>query len=359
MFEYLKTTVSVGAVAMGLCLGAGSAFSAETINVTAISGYAPTAAWVKVFEEYFIPEVDKALAAKGDYTINWNKGFSGTVVKPRGELDAISTGVGDIGIIVPVFHVDKLPLHNVSFVTPFATGDLRLVTKAMGQIADDVPAFKKEWQDLGLVYLGASGSVDNYQAVCKTNKAGPADFNGVKIAGAGTNLLYFKGVGGVGVNSNLGDFYNNIQTGIADCASVWAEAAAGFKMYEVAPFFIKADMGATTSFAIAANEIFWNGLPDAVKETMVTASRGYGEALADYVVAASGKALETYKANGGTIVQFTPEQRKEMAAGMPNIAKEWAEAADKAGKPGTEILKKYMDILRAAGQPISREWDKE
>lgn len=358
MRNHIRTTVSAAAFAAVISAGT-AAFAAETINLTAVSGYAPTASWVKIFEEYFIPEVDKALAAKGDYVINWNRGFSGTVVKPRGELDAVSSGVADIAIVVPAFHVDKLPLHAISFVTPFATGDLHLVTSAMGQLAKDIPEFTKEWSDLGMVYLGAAGSVDNYQAVCKTNKETPEAFNGVKIAGAGTNLLYFKGVGGVGVSSNLGDFYNAMQTGIADCASVWAEAAAGFKLYEVAPYFIKADMGATTSFAIAANETFWESLPEPVKEVMKTVTAGYGEALADYVVAAAGASIEKYKANGGTIVQYTPEQREAMAAGMPNIAKEWAETADKAGKPGSKILTIYMDILRANNQQIARQWDKE
>ncbi|MEX0407333.1 C4-dicarboxylate TRAP transporter substrate-binding protein [Aquibium sp. LZ166] len=355
----MRTSVSAAAFAAVFSAAVGTALAAETINLTAVSGYAPTASWVKIFEEYFIPQVDKALAEKGDYVINWNKGFSGTVVKPRGELDAVSSGVADLAIVVPAFHVDKLPLHAVSFVTPFATGDLHLVTRAMSKIAEEVPEFTQEWSDLGVHYIGPAGSVDNYEAVCKTNKPNPKDFDGVKIAGAGTNLLYFKGVGGVGVNSNLGDFYNAMQTGIAECSSVWAEAAAGFKLYEVAPYFIKADMGAVTSFAIAANETYWETLPEPVKEAIEEATAGYGTALADYVVAAADASLETYKANGGTIVQYTQEQRQEMAAGMPNIAKEWAEAADKAGKPGSKILTMYMDMLRANDQEIAREWDKE
>lgn len=359
MTSTLKRIFRAGALAAAMVLFPGWSTAAETVQVAAISGYAPTAAWVKVFEDYFVPEVDKALAAKGQYTVKWNRGFSGTVVKPRGELDAVSSGLGDIGIIVPPFHVDKLPLHNVSFVAPFAAGDLHVVNKAMQQIANDVPAFRKEWDALNLVYLGSAGSVNNYQAVCKTNKPTAADFKGVKVVGAGTNLLYFQGVGAIGINSNLGDFYNQLQTGVGACASVWAEAAAGFKLYEVAPFFIKIDQGAVTSFGLAANKAFWAKLPKPVAEAMQKAADGYGIALADYVNAASDKGLQTYREKGGTVVQYTPEQRRAWAAAMPNIAKEWAIATDKVGKPGTEVLKRYMDFLRANNQPIARQWDKE
>lgn len=342
-----------------LLLGSSWAYAQETINVTVVSGYPPTASWVKIFEEHYIPAVDQKLAGKNEYKINWNKGFSGTIVKPRGELDAVSSGIGDMGIVVPPFHVDKLPLFNISFVTPFATGDLHLVTETVSKLAEDIPEMQQEFTKINQVYLGSAGSVDNYQVVCKSAMEAPSDFEGVKVVGAGTNLRYFQGVGAVGISSNLADYYNQLQTGVAECASVWAEAAAGFKMYEVAPYFIKADQGAVTSFAVTANKQFWDGLPDPVKEVLRETAGEYGQKLADYVVDASSAAIETYKTNGGTVIEYTQEQREEWARNLPNIAQEWAEQTEAQGKPAKAVLKAYMDALRAAKQPIARNWDSE
>ena len=56
----------------------------QTINLTVVSGYPPVAAWVKVFKDYYVPEVAKRLAKTGNYKINWNEGFSGTIAKPAG-----------------------------------------------------------------------------------------------------------------------------------------------------------------------------------------------------------------------------------------------------------------------------------
>ncbi|MEO4041786.1 C4-dicarboxylate TRAP transporter substrate-binding protein [Hoeflea sp. CAU 1731] len=351
----LARIASVSAV----LLASSCAYAQESINITVVSGYPPTASWVKVFEEFYIPAVDKKLAEKNEYKINWNKGFSGTIVKPRGELEAVSSGIADMGIVVPPFHVDKLPLFNVSFVTPFATTDLHLVTETVSRLAEDIPEMKAEFDKINQVYLGSSGSVDNYQVICKSAIEKPADFEGVKVVGAGTNLRYFQGVGAVGISSNLADYYNQLQTGVAECASVWAEAAAGFKMYEVAPYYIKADQGAVTSFAVSANKQFWEGLPDPVKDVLRETAAEYGQSLADYVVDASAAAVETYKANGGTVIEYTQEQREEWAAGLPNIAQEWAEQTEAQGQPGNAVLKAYMDALRAANQPIARNWDTE
>lgn len=52
-------------------------------------------------------------------------------------------------------------------------------------------------------------------------------------------------------------------------------------------------------------------------------------------------------------------ERKEWALMLPNIAKEWAATQDKKGLPGTKILTTYMNAMRAANQPVLRQWDKE
>jgi TRAP-type C4-dicarboxylate transport system substrate-binding protein len=331
----------------------------KTINLTAVSGYSPTASWVKIFKEYFIPEVDKRLAAGGEFKINWNEGFSGTIAKPREELAAVETGLADIGIVVTAFHVDRLPLYNVAFVTPFVANDVALVVRTINQLTEKYPAMKQGWAKHNQIYLGASGSVDNYQVVCKPAIKDLADFKGKKIVGAGSNLLWLQGLGAVGVQGNLGEFGNNIQTGIADCAMVWAEAAAGFKLYDVAPFYVKADLGAANSFAVTVNLDTWKKLPPAVQKALQEAAIGYGDALSKYVVDVSDKGLKTFASNNGKIVEFSQPQREQWAKALPNIAQDWAKAADKQGLPGTQILKEYMDVMRANKQPIARHWDKE
>jgi hypothetical protein len=44
---------------------------------------------------------------------------------------------------------------------------------------------------------------------------------------------------------------------------------------------------------------------------------------------------------------------------MPNIGKDWAAKLDKKGLPGTKLFESYMSKMRAAKQPIIRQWDKE
>ena len=100
----------------GLAIGAALAtltavpgFAAEKISAVVIDGYPARALWVKEFTNFFIPEVDKRLAETGNYEMDWQESYGGSIVKPKGVLEGIQLGLGDIGIVTTIFHNSKLP----------------------------------------------------------------------------------------------------------------------------------------------------------------------------------------------------------------------------------------------------------
>ena len=55
------------------------------------------------------------------------------------------------------------------------------------------------------------------------------------------NLRYLEGIkDAAGVRGGLTDFYNMLQTGLVDAGMLWPEAAATFKISEVAPYMLRA-----------------------------------------------------------------------------------------------------------------------
>ena len=124
----VRYVIAIGAVSILALASVLPASAAKTINLTGISGYPPAATWVGAFVDTYLPTVNAELAKTGNYKINWNKGVSGTIVKPRGELEGVETGLGDVGLVVSAFHADKVPLYDVSFKTPFTSKDCLLYT---------------------------------------------------------------------------------------------------------------------------------------------------------------------------------------------------------------------------------------
>ena len=340
-------------------LGAKPVRAQEAVPLTVIDAYAPTALWVRVFLDYYMPEVDRRLAETGNYEIDWNRAFGGTVAKTGGVLEALQYGLADIGIITSPFHPDKIPFFNISYVTPLVTADIGLVARTVDELVERYPELREQWDDYNQVFLTAAGSIDTYQVLMNEPIETLEDFRGAKICGVGLNLRYVQGLGSAAVSSNLGDFYNNIATGLTDGTVAWAESAVAYKLYEVAPYMIDVRLGAVTSKVVTMNRRSWEGLPDEVRRVLAETAIDYRDELALETDRRAESSRHEFVEQGGTIQPLTDEQRRVWAESLPNMAQEWAEDLEERGLPGRQILRDYMDIMRANNQPIVRHWDRE
>ena len=354
-----RLNVGLAGACMVLLGFSSAAWSQQTINLTAIDGYPVRAMWVKEFSEFFIPEVDKRLAASGKYKIRWNQAWGGQIVKPRGVLEGIQRGLGDIGVVTTPFHTDKVPLQSIAYVTPFVTTNPKLVAQTLDKLAAQFPEVKQEFASHGQVYLTTAAVLDSYQLFTKEPVKTLADFQGLKVNGAGTNLRYLDGLGATGVAGPLTSYYNNVQTGVVNGAFLWTEAAVSFKLAEVAPHMLKADLGSVNTKVVTANAESWKKLPAEVRTVIQEVAVAYRDRLAK-LATDKGKASEAaYTKAGGTIITMSAGQRSAWAKGMPDLASEWAKSMDGKGKPGSKMLAAYMDALRAAGEKPLRDWDRK
>ncbi|MGI9355036.1 MAG: C4-dicarboxylate TRAP transporter substrate-binding protein, partial [Rhizobiaceae bacterium] len=334
--------------------------ASETISMIAIDGYPARAMWVKEFSAFFIPKVNEELKKTGNYEIKWQEAYGGTIVKPRGVLEGIKLGLGDIGIVTTIFHNSKLPSQGISAVTPFIAPDARIVAKAVDEIAREFPQMAKELDAENQVYLATGVVLDTYQMFSKTPINSLDDLKGKKVAGAGYNLRYLEGIdGAAGVRGGLPNFYNMLQTGVVDAAMLWPEAAKTFKIAEVAPYMLKADLGAVNSKTVTVNKDVWAKLPDEVKAVLQKVAVEYRDHVANVAMDRATESLEAYTNGGGTVVELTAEAREAWAKAMPNIAVDWAKKLDAAGAPGSDMLKAYMGKLKAAGLTPVRDWAAE
>jgi len=359
----ILTRRSLGAalcIAASAFLVAPQAKATETINMIAIDGYPERSMWVKEFSGFFIPRVNEELAKTGQYEIKWQEAYGGTIVKPRGVLEGIKLGLGDIGIVTTIFHNSKLPSQGISAVTPFVSPDARVVARAVDEIAREFPQMNAEFDRENQVYLATGVVLDTYQMFSKTPINTLSDMEGMKIAGAGYNLRYLEGIpGAAGVRGGLPNFYNMLNTGVVDAAMLWPESAKTFKIAEVAPYMLKADLGAVNSKTVTVNKDVWEKLPDEVKDVLKLVAIEYRDHVANVAMDRAATSLQAFVDGGGTVVEMSQDERNAWANAMPNIALDWAGELDKAGAPGSAMLVAYMDKLKAAGKTPIRDWAAE
>jgi TRAP-type C4-dicarboxylate transport system substrate-binding protein len=354
MKRLLKNTFA--GVALTLA-ATGVSQATETIKAVVIDGYPAKAMWVKEFSGFFIPEVDKRLAESGNYKIDWQESYGGSIVKPKGVLEGIKLGLGDIGIVTTIFHSSKLPSQALAAVTPFIAPDARAVATAVDEIAKEFPTMRNEFEKQNQVYLATGVVLDTYQVFSRNPVESLSDLEGGKVAGAGMNLRYLEGIkDAAGVRGGLTDFYTMLQTGLVDHAMLWPEAAKTFKIAEVAPYMLSADLGAVNSKTVTVNADFWKKLPDEVKQVLTDVALDYRNHVASVAMDRAAESRKAYEESGGKIMELSAEQRAAWANAMPNIATEWAAKLDDAGEPGTDMLNAYLEKLKAAGYEPTRDW---
>ena len=332
--------------------------SAKTYKVTVVAGHPPIFLWVTLCRDYFIPEVDKRLLeAGGKHKIVWNQAYGGTIAKIGGALEAIEEGIADMGFVGTIFEASKMPLHNVSYMTPFGTENIFHIVDVMTELQAKIPELAQEWTRHNQIYLGGA-ALDTYGILTDFPVKTVDDVKGHKIAAPGPSANWLKGTGGVPVASNLNEYYNGIKTGVFEGTLTFMTAASAIKVYEVAPNICMVNFGSQFAGGISINKDVFESFPSEVQEIFLNVGKNYTKKLAEAQTARANKAMAMMKKNGAKVIYLSEAERKRWANKLPNVPMQWAVGMEEKGLPGKAILKGYLDGLRKRGVKLVRDWDK-
>ena len=336
----------------------------ETISLTVASSHPTTIPWVGMIQTHFMAETDRLLAETGNYQITWDEAFGGTLYRANATLTSVEEGITDIGWVFSYLEGAKMPLSQVTAYTPFATSNVPVQLAVMRELFNENEAFRNEWEQYNIVMLGMTAS-DSYDLYTKTPVATLADLEGMRISAPGVLGTWLRGTGASAVDGALTTFYTDIQTGVSDGVLSLALGALPTRIYEVAPYVTRVQMGTVFSGGVAINRDRWDSLPEEVQQAMQAAGAYYSEAHAQDMMDRPAMAMEQIATLGAdqstpvTIVEMDPAERQAWVDALPNLAGEWASENDGRGLPAADFLAAYMDGLRAGGETPARDWSAE
>jgi TRAP-type transport system periplasmic protein len=341
-----------------------SAQTQQSFKLTIASSHPATLPWVGLMGSLFVPEVNKRVEAlnKG-YKIEWREAYGGQLYKMNATLTSVEQGVTDIGWVFHNLEAAKMPLSQFGTVTPFTTDDVRVVLDVANEMNEKVPALKREWEKNNMVFLGATG-VDTYHLFSKNPIASYADLKGRKISAPGSIGLWLKGSGAVPVDGSLTSYYTDIQTGVSEGAISISTGILPNKIYEVAPYITTVNIGALYIGGMAMNKDSFSKMPLEVQKILLDVGKLYSKTLGETLMQRYEGALKTMAEVGAKqtpsvrIANLSAGERERWVKTMPNLAAEWVKTNSARG-PAKDIVKTYMDALRARGVKPAREWDKE
>jgi TRAP-type C4-dicarboxylate transport system substrate-binding protein len=357
----MKKLYSTLAVSLLAATALAGVANARTYKLTIAAGQ-PTRAIPALaeFSKFWVPEVQKRIKAAGlKDTVEFKEAYAGTLLKPRRVLLGVQDGIADIGFVPALFHPDKLPLEQISFVTPFCTGDLAKTTNAYRELYKKLPAMAKQYDKFNVERI-AGQSIDSYQFFTAFPFKKVEDLKGRKMAATGALLDMYKGLGVTTVDSNMMEYYNSTKTGVYEGFIIFGSSTIPMKYPEAAPYVTKTDFGAVYTDVIVMNKDSMKRLPKEIQKIMRDVAKEW-EDIGDKAAAAKAKwsfegAQKAFK--DAKFYVLPDEERKKWAEAMPNVATQWADRMEKKGLPGKQALKIYMDSMRAQGAKCMREWDK-
>jgi len=336
----------------------------EVINLTVASSHPTVIPWVGMIQTHFMARTDEVLAATGNYKIEWNEAFGGQLYKANATLTSVEEGITDIGWVFSFLEAAKLPLSQGSSYAPFATNNPAAQLSVMQELLQTNEAFLKEWESHNLKVLGLTGT-DSYDVYTKEPLEGFASLDGMKLSAPGVLGNWLRGTGANAVDGALTTFYTDVQTGVSDGVLSLALGVLPSKIYEVAPYITRVDIGVAFSGAVAINRDTWDSLPGEVQNAMIEAGNYYTKSHAEDLLLRHEAALEKMQEIGAgqtppvTLTPMDQADREAWVNAMPNIAKEWADALEEKGIPAGDYMKAYMAGLRARGEAPVRNWDED
>lgn len=353
--------------AVGAALAASGVLPAraqQTLKLTIASSHPTTVPWVGLMSTVFVPEVNKRVEALGKgYRIEWREAYGGQLYKANATLTSVEQGVTDIGWVFHNLEAAKMPLAQFGTVTPFTTDDVRIILEVVNQMHETIPALRREWERNNAVFLGATG-VDSYHLFTKQPVRSYEDLRGRKISAPGSIGLWLRNSGAVPVDGSLTSYYTDIQSGVSEGTISIATGILPNKIYEVAPYITKVNIGALYVGGMAMNKDSYERLPREIQQIVREAGQLYSQELGKVLMQRYEGALKTMVEVGAkqavpvTLSEFSPAEREKWVRSMPNLAADWVRTNAARG-PASEIVSTYMSELRRRGVKPARDWDKE
>jgi TRAP-type C4-dicarboxylate transport system substrate-binding protein len=332
---------------------------AETRKFTIISASPITVTPTTITKEYFVPEINRRLAASGkDFKIEWTESYGPQLAKFTEVLENVEEGIAHFGVLLRNFEESKLPLEQYPSFIPFGIIEPKTMYAVDSRVRAQVPEMAAMYLKYGQIQIARANSVTPHMFTNFPIKT-VDDMKGHKIGTSGSLGHILFGTGAVLVTANMAQSYVDIKNGVYDGYAISETNAYPYRTFEVAPYLTKTYFGVTNTPCIVANKKTWDSLPDFARAIIQQVADGWGAEHWKLDEKRIVEFTDTMVKRGVKIYDMPFAERQRWAKVMPNIAKDWAAEMDKKGLPGSRILTAYMNEVRATGQPVVRHWDRD
>lgn len=260
----------------------------------------------------------------------------------KDNLDAIASGIADMGMVADSYVPDKLPLSNI-YMQPPLWPNATEATRFYLDVKDDPKyGLKAEVEKLGLHRF--SGFVmAGYKLFTISKPVNTiADIKGIRIrSNSKATSDFLTMLNAIPVSMSVTEASEALQKGVLD-GSVGSAVAVFVPLgwNELGKPGYLADIGGAPSAAASwcINKKVYDGLsPDLQKVIDEVGQKFLGMSYAYSLDGATNLSIQKMAASGNKIIVWSDEDKAKMHAMTAGMLNEWAKDTDAKGKPGTDL----------------------
>ena len=267
--------------------------------------------------------------------------------KAKDMLSLAQSGVADVAYVAPAYISDKLPLSAVVEL-PFNFSSSCAGTKAYWKMASEGGILaKRELEPLGVRVLFALMLPPNQVVLAKARFDGIKSLEGMKIrTSGGAKELMLRKLKAVPIQVAAPELHEAMSRGTIDGMLIPLSSLPPYELEKLSKVATMGENFGSFIITYAISEARWKTLPDKVQKAMIEAGKDTTERACRLVEEDDFQIMEKVKTAGMTLVKLSPNDKQLVNAVSLSVGREWAEALDKRGKPGTEVLRAFEDLLK-------------
>lgn len=276
--------------------------------------------------------------------------YSNALFKPKDALNAISSRIGDIGIVLPSYARNKL-LMNTVMEQPMVAGEKALVnSEVVWQLYKSVPEMQNELKDVKVLWAYMNPAFQLHFAKKKVETLDDLK-NTVVSAGGTTQTQIVRSLGASPEAMPMVNVFLAMQKGVVEGCFLPYAPLRTQKIADLINYHTNANLMAVTFF-IAINQKVWDKITPEDQKA-IEAISGLTAAQKCGLVFDKSQERDTawMEKKGDKFVVLSTAQQKMWAEKVSPIRQTWIKDAKKKGyaDPG-KVLDKALQLMAEKGQ---------
>ncbi len=268
----------------------------------------------------------------------------GTLVRMEDCLDAVKSGITDIGWLAYAYEATQMGLNivmrSITFHIPTAK-DGRLVWK---QLLDEFPEMREEVKDYKVLVRSFSMSGNDVHTTEKPVRV-PSDLKGLKIIATGEAVKLMKAAGAIPLSLGSPDWYMSLERKLGDGVFAPLNVADSRGCVELLPYHTDMHLGRGIYSAIMSKKK-WDSLPADVQTGFEAANEWLADHYPESGIQCMEESMEKARKLEQRIYKPTIEEMRQWWGLGKGLTEEWIQKMERIGKPGKAVYERAVELTK-------------